>query len=224
MTLPVAVFLLGASFGLEELSMKMMGTMTIISAGVSIASYGEVNFNWIGVVYMMGGVVGEAFRLIFIELLLKRKGLKLDPIIMMYYVSPCSALCLFVPWLILEKPKMDAAVQWHFDPVIMTLNALCTFALNVSVFLVISHTSALTIRVAGVIKDWVVVLVSVYLFADAKLTVINIFGYVIAIFGVYLYNAQKLNEAAVTSASNSTQESQGLLGVSNTTQHKYKST
>lgn len=220
--MPVAVFLLGASFGLEELSMKMMGTMTIISAGVSIASYGEVNFNWIGVVYMMGGVVGEAFRLIFIELLLKRKGLKLDPIIMMYYVSPCSALCLFVPWLILEKPKMDAAVQWHFDPVIMTLNALCTFALNVSVFLVISHTSALTIRVAGVIKDWVVVLVSVYLFADAKLTVINIFGYVIAIFGVYLYNAQKLNEAAVTSASNSTQESQGLLGVSNTTQHKYK--
>lgn len=87
--MPVAVFLLGASFGLEELSMKMMGTMTIISAGVSIASYGEVNFNWIGVVYMMGGVVGEAFRLIFIELLLKRKGLKLDPIIMMYYVSPC---------------------------------------------------------------------------------------------------------------------------------------
>ncbi len=78
---------------------------------------------------------------------------------------------------------MDAALQWHFDPVIMTLNAFCTFALNVSVFLVISHTSALTIRVAGVIKDWVVVLVSVYLFADTKLTVINIFGYVI---GKYL--------------------------------------
>ena len=91
----------------------------------------------------------------------------------------CSAICLFVPWLVLEKPKMDAAMQWHFDPVIMTLNAFCTFALNVSVFLVISHTSALTIRVAGVIKDWVVVLVSVYLFADTKLTIINIFGYVI---------------------------------------------
>lgn len=87
--MPVAVFLLGAAFGLEELSLKMMGTMSVISGGVLIASYGEVNFNWIGVVYMMGGVVGEAFRLIFIELLLKRKGLKLDPITMMYYVSPC---------------------------------------------------------------------------------------------------------------------------------------
>jgi len=179
-----------------------------------IASYGEVNFNWIGVVYMMGGVLGEAFRLIFIELLLKKKGLKLDPITMMYYVSPCSALCLFVPWIVLEKPKLDAAVQWHFDPLIMTLNALCTFALNVSVFLVISHTSALTIRIAGVIKDWVVVLVSVYLFADTKLTAINIFGYIIAIFGVYLYNSQKLKDTATAAAvtNNSTKlENQVLL-------------
>lgn len=219
--MPVAVFLLGASFGLEELSLKMMGTMSVISGGVLIASYGEVNFNWIGVVYMMGGVVGEAFRLIFIELLLKRKGLKMDPITMMYYVSPCSAVCLFVPWLVLEKPKMDAAMQWHFDPVIMTLNALCTFALNVSVFLVISHTSALTIRVAGVIKDWVVVLVSVYLFADTKLTTINIFGYVIAIVGVYMYNSQKLKDAALAAANKSAEERQGLLGLTNTTiKHK----
>lgn len=43
-----------------------------------------------------------------------------------------------------------------------------------------------------------------------------------AIFGVYLYNAQKLSAAAVTSTNNSTQESQGLLNISNTTQHKHK--
>ena len=64
----------------------------------------------------------------------------------------------------------------------MSLNALCTFALNVSVFLVISHTSALTIRVAGVVKDWVVAL----LFVD-KLTTINLFGYGVAITGVATY-------------------------------------
>lgn len=51
---------------------------------------------------------------------------------------------------------MDAQGTWSFQPVILTLNSLCTFALNLSVFLVISHTSALTIRVAGVVKDWVV--------------------------------------------------------------------
>lgn len=77
---------------------------------------------------------------------------------------------------------MEAAGTWNFQPVILTLNSLCTFALNLSVFLVITHTSALTIRVAGVVKDWVVVLVSALLFADTKLTLINLVGYAIGKF------------------------------------------
>lgn len=72
---------------------------------------------------------------------------------------------------------MDASGTWDFPPLVLILNCLCTFALNLSVFLVISHTSALTIRVAGVVKDWVVVLLSALLFADTKLTLINLFGY-----------------------------------------------
>ncbi|OVA10322.1 Triose-phosphate transporter domain [Macleaya cordata] len=193
--MPVAVFLLGAMAGLEVMSCRMLFIMFVISFGVLVASYGEINVNWIGVVYQMGGVVGEALRLIFMEILVKRKGLKLNPISVMYYVSPFSALCLFIPWIFLEKPKMDEA-SWSFQPVVLALNSLCTFALNLSVFLVISHTSALTIRVAGVVKDWVVVLLSALLFADTKLTVINIFGYGIAIAGVAAYNNYKLKKEA----------------------------
>ena len=72
---------------------------------------------------------------------------------------------------------MEAHGSWNFPPLVLILNCLCTFALNLSVFLVITHTSALTIRVAGVVKDWVVVLLSALLFADTKLTIINLFGY-----------------------------------------------
>ncbi|KAL4200506.1 hypothetical protein AMTRI_Chr02g211580 [Amborella trichopoda] len=194
--MPVAVFLLGAAAGLETLSCKMFTIMSVISGGVIVASYGEININWAGVIYQMGGVIGEALRLIFMEILVKRKGLKLNPISLMYYVSPCSFLCLLIPWIFLEKPKMDAAGTWSFHPIILSLNSLCTFALNISVFLVITHTSALTIRVAGVVKDWVVVLLSALLFADTKLTVINLLGYGIAIAGVAAYNNYKLKREA----------------------------
>ncbi|XP_050220056.1 probable sugar phosphate/phosphate translocator At3g14410 [Mercurialis annua] len=193
--MPVAVFVLGVVAGLEVMSCRMLLIMSVISFGVLVASYGEINISWIGVVYQMGGVVGEALRLIFMEILVKRKGLKLNPISMMYYVSPCSAICLFIPWIFLEKPKMDAH-EWNFPPLVLILNSLCTFALNLSVFLVISHTSALTIRVAGVVKDWVVVLLSALLFADTKLTLINLFGYGIAITGVAAYNNNKLTKEA----------------------------
>ncbi|XP_077243752.1 nucleotide/sugar transporter family protein [Tasmannia lanceolata] len=194
--MPVAVFILGAAVGLEVMSCRMLFIMSVISFGVLVASYGEINVNWIGVVYQMGGVVGEALRLIFMEIFVKRKGLRLNPISVMYYVSPFSALCLFVPWIFLERTKMDAAETWNFPPLILALNSLCTFALNLSVYLVISHTSALTIRVAGVVKDWVVVLLSALLFADTKLTAINLLGYGIAIAGVAAYNNHKLRKEA----------------------------
>ncbi|KAL4598572.1 hypothetical protein ACB098_11G046000 [Castanea mollissima] len=194
--MPVAVFVLGVAAGLEIMSCRMLLIMSVISFGVLVASYGEIDINWVGVVYQMGGVVGEALRLIFMEIFVKRKGLKLNPISVMYYVSPCSALCLLIPWIFLEKPKMEAHGSWNFPPFVLLLNCLCTFALNLSVFLVITHTSALTIRVAGVVKDWVVVLLSALLFADTKLTVINLFGYGVAIAGVAAYNNHKLKKEA----------------------------
>lgn len=86
--MPVAVLLLGAAVGLEALSIKMLTAMCIISGGVLVASYGEINFSWVGVMYQLGGVVGESARLILIEVLLKRKGLNMNPLTMMYYVSP----------------------------------------------------------------------------------------------------------------------------------------
>lgn len=87
--MPVAVLVLGAAVGLEVLSCRMFIIMSVISFGVLVASYGEINISWVGVVYQMGGVVGEALRLIFMEILIKRKGLKLNPLSLMYYVSPC---------------------------------------------------------------------------------------------------------------------------------------
>uniref|UniRef100_A0A7C9AIG9 Sugar phosphate transporter domain-containing protein n=1 Tax=Opuntia streptacantha TaxID=393608 RepID=A0A7C9AIG9_OPUST len=212
--MPVAVFILGVAAGLEVMSCRMLLIMSVISFGVVIASYGEININWIGVVYQMGGVVGEALRLIFMEIFVKRKGLKLNPISIMYYVSPCSALCLLIPWIFLEKPKIDANASWNFPVLVLMLNSLCTFALNLSVFLVISHTSALTIRVAGVVKDWVVVLLSALLFADTKLTGINLLGYGIAIAGVAAYNNHKLKKEASQGSSKGPQSDESIPMVS----------
>ncbi|KAJ7981970.1 Sugar phosphate transporter domain containing protein [Quillaja saponaria] len=208
--MPVAVFVLGVAAGLEVMSCRMLLIMSMISFGVLVASYGEIDISWIGVVYQMAGVVGEALRLIFVEIFVKRKGLKLNPISVLYYVSPCSALCLIIPWIFLEKPKMEVYGSWHFPPVVLILNCLCTFSLNLSVFLVIKHTSALTIRVAGVVKDWVVVLLSALLFADTKLTIINLFGYGIAIAGVAAYNNHKLKKEGSEGSSDESRDVQSV--------------
>jgi heme/copper-type cytochrome/quinol oxidase subunit 3 len=81
-----------------------------------------------------------------------------------------------VPWYVLEKPGMDLShIQFNFW--IFFLNAICALALNFSIFLVIGRTGAVTIRVAGVLKDWILIALSTIIFPESTITGLNIIGY-----------------------------------------------
>ncbi len=54
--------------------------------------------------------------------------------------------------------------QASFEPLVFVSNAAAAFALNVSVFLLVGSTSALTMNVAGVLKDWLLIGLSVAIF------------------------------------------------------------
>lgn len=101
------------------------------------------------------------------------------------YFGICSFLFLFVPWYLLEKPKMEI-LQIQFNFWIFFSNALCALALNFSIFLVIGRTGAVTIRVAGVLKDWILIALSTVLFPESTITGLNIIGYAI---GKFLFKA-----------------------------------
>ena len=60
-----------------------------------------------------------------------------------------------------------------------------------AVFLLIGKTSALTMNIAGVVKDWMLIGLSVWLFHSA-VSRLNLFGYLIAFLAVCWYNYQKL--------------------------------
>lgn len=90
----------------------------------------------------------------------------------------CSFVFLSVPWLLLEKPAMEVS-QIQFNFWIFFSNALCALALNFSIFLVIGRTGAVTIRVAGVLKDWILIALSTVIFPESIITRLNIIGYAI---------------------------------------------
>lgn len=75
-----------------------------------------------------------------------------------------------------ELPRMRAAAALHFNGAVLLSNALAAFALNLAVFLLIGKTSALTMNIAGVIKDWMLIFFSYYLF-KAPVTALNLIGY-----------------------------------------------
>jgi len=69
--------------------------------------------------------------------------------------------------------------QIQFNFWIFFSNALCALALNFSIFLVIGRTGAVTIRVAGVLKDWILIALSTVIFPESTITGLNITGYAI---------------------------------------------
>ncbi|MBA0791797.1 hypothetical protein Gohar_016354 [Gossypium harknessii] len=84
--------------------------------------------------------------------------------------------------------------QIQFNFWIFFSNALCALALNLSIFLVIGRTGAVTIRVAGVLKDWILIALSTVVFPESTITGLNIIGYAIALCGVVMYNYIKVKD------------------------------
>ncbi|XP_020227086.1 probable sugar phosphate/phosphate translocator At3g17430 isoform X2 [Cajanus cajan] len=191
--MPVATFLVAIMCGTDKARCDVFFNMLLVSVGVVISSYGEIHFNVVGTVYQVTGIFAEAFRLVLTQVLLQKKGLNLNPITSLYYIAPCSFVFLFVPWYLLEKPMMEVS-QIQFNFWIFFSNALCALALNFSIFLVIGRTGAVTIRVAGVLKDWILIALSTVIFPESTITWLNIIGYAIALCGVVMYNYIKVKD------------------------------
>ncbi|GMH19789.1 hypothetical protein Nepgr_021630 [Nepenthes gracilis] len=191
--MPVATFLMAVVCGTDKLRCDVFLNMVLVSVGVVISSYGEIHFNVTGTMYQVTGIFAEALRLVLTQVLLQKKGLTLNPITSLYYIAPCSFAFLFVPWFLLEKSRMDLS-QIQFNFWIFLSNALCALALNFSIFLVIGRTGAVTIRVAGVLKDWILIALSTVVFPESTITGLNIIGYAVALCGVVLYNYLKVKD------------------------------
>ncbi|GJT97721.1 probable sugar phosphate/phosphate translocator [Tanacetum coccineum] len=81
--------------------------------------------------------------------------------------------------------------SFRFDYFVFWTNSFCAFALNLAVFLLVGKTSALTMNVAGVVKDWLLIAFSWSVIKNT-VTPINLFGYGIAFLGIGYNNYVKL--------------------------------
>ncbi|KAI9666414.1 MAG: hypothetical protein M1821_004350 [Bathelium mastoideum] len=194
-TTPVAVLLATWSLGVAPPNFKTLGNVSFIVVGVVIASFGEIKFVLIGVLFQLGGIVFEAIRLVMVQRLLSSAEFKMDPLVSLYYFAPaCAAMngmvCLF--W---EIPKMSMYDIWNVGVFTLLANAVVAFLLNVSVVLLIGKTSSLVYTLCGVLKDILLVVASMVIFGD-PVSALQIFGYSIALAGLVYYKlgGDKLKE------------------------------
>lgn len=188
---PVAVLIFSFFSGLEKTSMMELYIVTVICVGVALTSVGESFFSWVGFTFQSLGILAEASRLVMTNLLMK--NLKLDPLSSLYYIAPLCAMFIGIACFIFEFDDLPFdRMQTQDFVVIMLINAGVAFALNVAVVLLIANTSALVLTLAGIVKDILLVFLSIAIFGS-PVTPLQYFGYSIALLGLNLHKEYKKN-------------------------------
>lgn len=210
-SMPMVVFVVGVLFATERFTVQSAFNMVVVATGIAIASYGEIEFVAFGVILQLGSIATESVRLTLVQILLQKRGIKMNPVSTLYHIAPCCFLFLFLPFTYIELPKMMNDPNLNLNIPLLLLSAACAFALNMAVFLLIGKTSALTMNVAGVLKDWMLIVLSVLIY-HSKVTGTQLVGYGIAFAGVMYYNYQKVEQMkAQSAAAQKAPEKQPLL-------------
>ena len=96
--MPGLVYACGVTLGTETFSAASAANMSLIAFGVLVCALGEANLVYKGLVQQLTALVFEAARLTLVQILMAAKGLQMNPLQSLYYVSPSCLVCLFVPW------------------------------------------------------------------------------------------------------------------------------
>ncbi|KAL1744887.1 triose-phosphate transporter family-domain-containing protein [Schizophyllum fasciatum] len=180
---PVAILLISWAFRISDPNKRLALIVLMISAGVALASGGELRFNLFGFIVQALAVVFESSRLVMIQILLQ--GLKMDPLVSLHYYAPvCAALNLLaLPFT--EGMAPFLALQEVGLPILLS-NAAIAFALNVAAVFLVGVGSGLILTLAGVFKDILLVSGSVLIFGSI-ITPMQVIGYSIALGGLVMF-------------------------------------
>ncbi|KAL4361166.1 hypothetical protein GQ457_04G034020 [Hibiscus cannabinus] len=195
---PIFLLLFAFAFRLESPSFKLFGIMMVISVGVLLTVARETEFDFWGFVFVMCAAVMSGFRWCMTQILLQKEdyGLK-NPLTFMSYVTPVMAVATVVLSLFLDpwhefRSNNYFNSSWHLARTcfLMLFGGTLAFFMVLTEYILVSVTSAVTVTIAGVVKEAVTILVAVFYFHD-DFTWLKGAGLLTIMIGVGLFNWYK---------------------------------
>ncbi|KAK4089356.1 hypothetical protein PCL_11820 [Purpureocillium lilacinum] len=180
---PVAVLAVSWIWGVADPSTSTLLNMLLIVAGAAIASFGEIQFSTIGFVFQAGGIIFGAIRLVMIQVLVSRKGMRMDPLVGLYYFGPACAIMTLAAALFIEVPRFRMSHLIDAGVGMLVLNAAVAFLLNVTTVYLVGRTSGLVMALTGIFKNILLIAVSVVIW-NTKITLLQAVGYSLALVGL----------------------------------------
>ncbi|KAI8990320.1 triose-phosphate transporter family-domain-containing protein [Pilobolus umbonatus] len=197
---PVWVLLFSILFGLKRPQLHLIVAISIIVLGVFLTIDGESHFDSIGFILVSIAAIMSGLRWTMTQLLMSNGHS--SPIVTLYHMSPVMFITMFTLSLVLEDPFRQTHLN-HFNSIANTLSSLglmsiggiLAFIMTLAEFYFIKNTSTVTLSVAGISKEIIIIALSVFLYGD-RLTAKTYSGLFISIMGIFLYNYYRSSPTA----------------------------
>lgn len=200
-------------FRLERPTVTLLGIIAIVGVGLVLTVYDPVSFDPIGFTLVFTSSIVSALRWTLTQVIMTKDNanneanpinendsaimtFNTSPLRTIIYLGPIVTASLLVISLLIEGPAAILASDFFSSFLALKSYGLCiigglqAFGLITLEYRCVRETSALTLSIASVVKELLILAVSV-LFMGDHLTLINFIGALVSIVGVLLYSYYK---------------------------------
>lgn len=203
-TVPMFLLLFAFLFGWGETSWRLFAIVLLIGVGTMLAVWNAISFSLTGLLFVLTATVASGLRWNLIGLIINLRHHKAphgghvssgaNPLRTIVFLGPVICPTILGLSMVFEGPSAIYRSVFLQEPAavlktfcIYFLGGLQIFVLTLVEFKVVQETSALTFTILGIVKELVIIGVSVALFGD-QLRWINTLGLSLTIGGILLYH------------------------------------
>lgn len=201
-TVIIFILIFSILFKLEKKSWSLCVIVVMISTGLFLFTYKSPEFNLFGFVLLLIASVCSGLRWTCAQLILQKSkmGMK-NPIDMIFHMQPWMIISLLPLAIFLEGGKfLENIEELHKMWLLVLLGALIAFFMEITEVLVVTYTSSLTLSVAGIFKEILIVTLAVAFNGDT-MTFINSIGLVICMGGIICHVVHKIKTTPIQNIS-----------------------
>lgn len=196
----IFILMFALLFGLEQWNFSLVAIILLIASGLFLFTFESTEFSAEGFVLALTASGLSGLRWTLAQILTQKQELGLhNPLDTLYHLQPFMTLTLMPLAFYIEgqhlavSPKLfnapDGHTLWMTISMVM-FGCFLAFMISVSEFLLLSHTSSLTLSISGIFKE-VCTLSLATEFAGDKMTTVNFFGLVLCLMGISVHVVTK---------------------------------
>lgn len=195
------VLLFAFLFRLETPTWKLVGVIATMTIGVIMMVAGEVEFKLGGFILVISAAFFSGFRWGLTQILLLRNPATSNPFSSIFFLAPVMFFTLISIAIPVEGfgPLSEAlgklVDEWGAlrTPLLLLFPGTIAFCMTASEFALLQRTSVVTLSIAGIFKEAVMIAASLIVFNDT-LTPVNIFGLFVTMGAIGAYNYIKITK------------------------------